>query len=320
MKYFCTYFDYNYFSYAKALSFSLENHIDNYTLIIICMDKKVYNELIKNPFPNSRIFSHDELIEFKPILKEIIKKRSKVEYYFTCSSQICEFTFNKFPKIKLLTYVDSDVYFFDSPEPIFNEIRDYSVGIIEHKFHWTGFYKKKYGRFNVGWINFRNDKIGRSCLKKWAEDCIKWCYQRLENNKYADQKYLDNWPKEYDKVKIIENLGANLAIWNIKKYKITYLKNKVLVNSYPLIFYHFAGLKQIHSNVFKTNLSSAYISLKGPIKNNIYLPYLKKIKKFQKENIIISKKELKFSNFVSLLSNILKSLRSLLFYDKIELN
>mgnify|MGYP005831825255 FL=1 len=297
----------------------MEKHINDYILIIVCMDNNVYNSLIKNPFPNSKIFSHDELIEFKPILTEIVQKRSKVEYYFTCSSQICEFVFNKFPKIELLTYLDSDLYFFDSPDPIFNEIKGYSVGIIEHKFHWTGFYKKKYGKFNVGWINFRNDKIGRSCLNDWANNCIEWCYQRLEDGKYADQKYLDYWPKKYPKIKIIKNIGANLAIWNIKNYKLTLYKNKLLVNDCPLIFYHFNGLKQISFKVFKTELSSSYIRLKGPILNNIYLPYVKKLIDFQDKSIIISKRDLKLSNFVYLISDFLKKLRSIFFYDKIEI-
>ncbi len=45
----------------------------------------------------------------------------------------------------MLTYIDSDIFFFNSPEAIFNEIKGYSVGIIEHKFHWTGFHKKSTG-------------------------------------------------------------------------------------------------------------------------------------------------------------------------------
>ena len=319
MRSFCTYFDINYLPYAKALSFSLEQNLNNYKLYIVCMDDEVEKKLNKNPFPNSSILSHKELIEFRPILKEIMQSRSKVEYFFTCSAQICELIFSKFPKIEMLTYIDSDIYFFDSPEPIFNEINGYSVGIIEHKFHWMGFYKKKYGRFNVGWINFRNDKIGRSCLSDWATNCIEWCYQRLEDNKYADQKYLDDWPKKYPKIKIIKNIGANLAIWNIKNYRISIENNRLLVNNYPLIFYHFAGLKQINFKVFKTELSSSYIRLKGPILDYIYLPYVKKLLHFQKGSIIISKKEYKLSNFVSLFSDFFKELRSVFFYDRIEI-
>ena len=60
------------------------------------------------------------------------------------------------------------------------------------------------------------------------QNCIKWCYQQLEDGKYADQKYLDAWPNEYHGVKILHNKGAT-AIWNIGNYKLKISEQNVLL-------------------------------------------------------------------------------------------
>ena len=157
--YFCTYFDLNYLPYAKLLSKSLLKYNKNITLFIVCMDKELFDILEKEPITNSVVYSHDQLIDFRPRLKKIKKERSSVEYFFTCSAQVCDFVFDKNPEIELLNYVDSDLYFFSSLKPLINELGKASIGIIEHKFHWSNKLRKKYGSFNVGWISFRNDKI-----------------------------------------------------------------------------------------------------------------------------------------------------------------
>ena len=77
---------------------------------------------------------------------------------------------------------------------------------------------------------------------------------KVEKERFGDQKYLNKWPTLYKKLKIIENIGANVAIWNIKNYKWS-LNDRVYVNNTPLIFYHFANIFQIDNYRFNTNLS-----------------------------------------------------------------
>ena len=299
--YFCTYFDFNYLPYAKLLSKSLYKQNKSSTLFIVCMDKEVFSILERDPILNSIVYSHNELIKFRPRLKKIKKERSVAEYFFTCSAQICDFIFDKNPDIELLNYIDCDLYFYNSLKPLFDELGKASIGIIEHKFHWSNKSKKKYGRFNVGWISFRNDKVGRQCVSDWAMQCIDWCYQKLENGRYADQKYLDNWPKKYSNLKILKHKGANLAIWNVKNYNIQFNKGLILIDDQPLLFYHFAGLRQLNAKTFKTNLSSYYVSLKGVLLNNIYLPYINQLLENMDKSNIEFIKEMKQTNLLSLI-------------------
>ena len=315
---FCTYFDLNYLPYAKLLSKSLFKYNKSITLFIVCMDKEVLNILNREPILNSVVYSHNELINFKPRLKKIKNERSKAEYFFTCSAQVCDFVFDKNPDIKLLNYVDCDLYFYNSLKPLFAELGNASVGIIEHKFHWLNKSKRKYGRFNVGWISFRNDKVGRQCVSDWATQCMDWCYQKLEYGKYADQKYLDQWPKKYPGLKILKHKGANLAIWNLKNYKLNFTKGLILIDNQPLLFYHFAGLRQLDAKTFKTNLSSYYISLKGVLLNNIYIPYINQLLEIMDKTNVKFIKEMKHTNLVSLIRKFVAKLKQLVFKDIIQ--
>ena len=106
------------------------------------MDKEVFSILEKDPILNSVVYSHKELIKFRPRLKKIKKKRFLAEYFFTCSAQICDFIFDKNPDIELLNYIDYDLFFYKSLQPLFYVLGKASIGIIEHKFHWSNKSKK----------------------------------------------------------------------------------------------------------------------------------------------------------------------------------
>ena len=95
--------------------------------------------------------------------------------------------------------------------------------------------------------------------------------------KYGDQKYLNGWIKKYNGVKVITSNGANLAPWNINKFKLSTKGKKIYVENDLLIFFHFSKLEWIELNKFKTNLSRVYVRISRIIKKRIYIPYLEKL-------------------------------------------
>src|SRR5205823_10040223 len=98
----------------------------------------------------------------------------------------------------------------------------------------------------VGLMAFRNDSFGRECLEWWRERCLEWCYDRLEGDRFADQKYLDDWPTRFERVVVLQHKGAGVAPWNAMNYQICLQNGRVIVDGQPLIFYHFHGLKIIN--------------------------------------------------------------------------
>jgi hypothetical protein len=172
----------------------------------------------------------------------------------------------------MVTYLDADLCFYSSLQPLFDEIGDASIVIIEHRFPPPFKDMEIRGRFCVEWVGFRRDEEGLACLRRWREQCIEWCFQRLEDDRMGDQKYLDAWPAKYKNLQILQHLGAGVAPWNYSQYVFDVNQtNDISVDDEPLIFYHFHQF-QILSNQTFDRLSDSYRVL-GAEPDCVYLRY-----------------------------------------------
>ena len=247
MRYYCTYFDRHYLLRGLALYRSLTQHAEPFTLWALCFDDWSFDVLTKLAQPGLRPVA---LADFERGDEELLaakSTRSKVEYYFTCSPSLPLYVLKHYPEVDLITYLDADLYFYASPEPIFSEMSDGSILISEHRYPPSLRYLEVHGIYNVGLLSFRNDDRAHECLRWWRERCLEWCFDRPEDGKYADQKYLDDWPGRFEGVVVLQNKGAGLAPWNWTKYDITPSGKGFLVDGQPLIFFHYHGLKILSS-------------------------------------------------------------------------
>ena len=81
--------------------------------------------------------------------------------------------------------MNSDIYFFSSPETIFSEISDSSIAIIEHRLPKIFSHLREMGQFCVEWVTIKNDKEGLRCLNHWKRECINWCYEKKNKQEWA---------------------------------------------------------------------------------------------------------------------------------------
>lgn len=286
MYHFCTYFDHNYINKGLALYHSLDEHYDNFKLYILCLSDQAYDILSEMRLNKAVLIRLGELESEDLELYSTKSSRSPIEYYFTCTSPLILYVLKQFPEIEIISYVDSDLYFYSSPEPIFEEMGSNSILIISHRFPESLRHLEIYGIYNVGFLSFRRDESGIACLEWWRKRCIEWCYDRLDNGRFADQKYLNDWPSQFKNVVILQHKGAGLSPWNISNYKITMKNNKILVDNQELIFYHFHGLKKKSGRIYDTNLSIYRIRTDKVLKECLYLPYIMIL---EKNNAAISK-------------------------------
>lgn len=264
MKYFyCTLFDSNYLTRGLAMLESLHTHSSNYHLYILCMDETSYQILNNLNPPNTtrislRDFEDQSLLSIKPF-------RTKAEYCWTCTPSVilyCIQTYN----LPHCTYLDADLYFFDNPNILIDEMQNHSVLITEHRYAKGYDQSKTSGIYCVQFMTFKSDQKGLKALQWWRDQCIQWCYARFEDGKFGDQKYLDDWPSRFEGVYVMENLRGGLAPWNIKAY-----------SDLSPIFYHFHYLKFIGED--KIELGGYTIPSKS-IKM-IYIPYIKHLLKLR---------------------------------------
>lgn len=260
MLHFATLFDKNYLSRGLALYESLQKQASQlFTLFVLALDEVVVSYFATNPGFSVKIIQISDLERYYPDLLTAKQNRSKIEYYFTLSPFLPSYILEKYSHIDRITTLDCDLYFFDDPNLIFAAYPDASILITPHNFTERLSGLIVHGRYNVSFQSFKNDKNALNCLTVWRSKCVEWCYDSLDlqNNRYADQKYLDSWGREFDKVADIEIAGTGIAPWNLDKHVFSIKQGKVFVNSKPLIYYHFHHLR-VFNTYFAINAFRHY--------------------------------------------------------------
>lgn len=273
MHHFCTLFDSNYLSRGLAMYYSLHAHCNNFHLYIFAFDSQAYKILVGLNLPRVTAISLAEFEDKK--LLEIKSSRNIAEYCWTCTSSTILYVLNNF-KVEECTYIDADLYFYSSPQPIFDEMGDKSILLTEHRFS-TEFRKDVIkGKYCVQFITFRNNALGRIALEWWRERCLEWCYARLEDGKFGDQGYLNDWTTRFEGVHVLNHLGGGVAAWNVQQYAFLSLADKIhgreisTGKTFDLIFYHFHYLRFFKGNILE--LGRRYLS--PAVLNLLYKPYV----------------------------------------------
>ena len=243
MRHYCTLFDRNYLFKGLSLHRSLEAVGGDFALHVLCMDDVVFDILERMKLPNVRAIRHADFAD--AALLAVRPQRNIAEYCWTCTASLALYVFEHQPDVELVTYLDADMCFFSSPEPLFAELGGDSILILEHRFAPRFAHFAESGKYNVEWLSFRRDENGLRCLRWWRERCIEWCYDRLEDGRYGDQKYLDDWPVRFPGVRVSRNIGAGVAPWNFSNYRVETRGDAVLVDGEQLVFYHFHGLRLV---------------------------------------------------------------------------
>jgi len=285
--YFCSYFDSNYLPFGLTLIRSLERHCEvPFIFYVLCLDDETYSLLLELEIKSVKLIKLPQLEDWDPKLLNAKKNRSLVEYYFTLSPILPLFILKNFD-VDIIALLDADLMFFASPTSIYKELGHKSIYIIEHRFRHNFANHLISGRFNQQCQLFRNDKVAHNCLNRWRNQCLEWCFDRFEDGKFADQKYLDEWPSIYGNDLIIsDNLGVGLAIWNVDGEDITNSKDGFLINGDRVIFFHFHGLIIFNRFIAKTGLSAYKTPLTKPLRemyiiyiSNLYINYFTTKKK-----------------------------------------
>ena len=242
--YFCTLFDSNYISKGIALYLSIEHCTKDFTLYVMAMDRKCQEMLKMMTFEHMVVDCIEDIVD--PALMAAKNNRSRAEFCWTCGSYITDWVLHHY-ELPDISYLDSDLMFFSSPQVIYDELerKKASVGLVPHFMDYPLF-----GKYCVQFVFFKGDKDGVECLRWWRDECLKWCYSRVEDGKYGDQKYLDYFAGKFNHVCEIENRGVGVAYWNMNansyKDRYTYYKNQ----KWPTVFFHYSGINiQVKENV-----------------------------------------------------------------------
>jgi hypothetical protein len=266
-----------------TLHASLQKVAPNSRLWVICIDELVEQQI------NRLNLAHVSTIPVRSIetdkLRAVKPTRTVGEYCWTLTPFAPQSVFDLAPDAERVTYLDSDLFFFSNPEIIFGEFESSRkhVLITEHAYAPELDRTAQSGRFCVQFMTFRRTQESLGVMKWWQDRCIEWCFDRNEDGKFGDQKYLDQWPALFPKeVHILRQVDKTLAPWNVD-----YLLSKNPKDLTP-IFYHFQSFR-----IVSDRLARLYVGV--AISENalkFYRPYLiaigEQIKFMKKNDIAVS--------------------------------
>ena len=271
---FCTYFDSNYLLRFLCLYDSIKKFNFEFKFYVLALDDYVVNFFNDNSLENVVLIKLDSLEKEFPDLLKAKYNRNVIEYYFTLSPFLPLYIRKKF-SITILSYFDSDFYFFKDPKKsILKNTFENSVVLIKQNSN------PKYGYYNMGWIdyNFSYNET-EEILNVWSEQCLEWCKDIAVDNKYADQKYLDTWVLNLKYIKILSPNYSCLSPWD---------KNVIIENNLnSMIAYHFHGF-EIYKKNFTTGFYRYNKNVSRIIIEKVYLPYIKNIEKFSTKYHVIT--------------------------------
>jgi hypothetical protein len=278
MNYFCTLFDSYYLNRGLVMHQSLLDKCRDFHLYIFAFDDLSYDILTRLDLARVTIislkeFENEELLGIKPT-------RTKAEYCWTCTPSTISYCLDKF-NLPHCTYIDADLLFFSDPIVLIQEMNDKSVQITEHRYTPEYDQSATSGIYCVQFVTFKNNAAGKEVLCWWTDRCIEWCYNRHEDGKFGDQKYLDDWTTRFEGVQVQENPGGGVAPWNVQQFDLFksegnwLMKEKKSGKIANIIFYHFHHLTFF---LDKVDLSDVY-DLKEKGVRQLYDEYLMKILK-----------------------------------------
>ncbi|MCC5024137.1 MAG: hypothetical protein J6386_15700 [Candidatus Synoicihabitans palmerolidicus] len=137
----------------------------------------------------------------------------------------------------LLVQIDTDMAFFSTPDVIADAMEGGDIMLVKHGFPAHLRHLEVRGRFNAGVQAYRRSANTDDALEWWSQRCAKWCFDRVEAGRYADQGYLSELARKFEGVTVCRHPGVNLAPWNWMTRHYTFNDERLLVDCVSWLFF-----------------------------------------------------------------------------------
>lgn len=268
-EHFVTLFDSNFLPMGICLHASLREHAMPFHLWIVCMDELVEHQLRQLALPHVSLIPLRE-VESKNLLS-VKGGRTRAEYCWTLTSFTPQFVFDRDQTVRQVTYLDADIFFFDSPLILLKEFEESGKQVLITEHAYAAEYDQTVvsGRFCVQFMTFSRTDGGLKVMRWWQARCLEWCFNRIEDGKFGDQKYLDDWPERFaNEVHVLTQVEKTLAPWNVRHFE----RHEGTLSP---VFYHFHSLRIVSPD--RVRLCVGYKI--GPQGKVLYSQYIDSLKR-----------------------------------------
>lgn len=217
----------------------MSKHIPQFKLWIFALDNDSYEFLSSLEMESIELLKIEEKMDEELI--KLKKERSVSEFCWTITPHIMRCIFEGDLEIKRLTYLDADMWFRKSPAIILKEfdLSNKEVLLTEHGYDQEYNQSKLSGKYCVQFMTFK--RSGIDIIEDWDRCCREWCFDKFEDGKFGDQKYLEDWEHKFpNRVHIYNHNMHFQAPWSDKNFC---CEESVLWHFHSLrIIYHKASI------------------------------------------------------------------------------
>jgi hypothetical protein len=239
---FCSIFDGSFAGRWLVMHRSLIRRVPDARMIAFCLDRAARDIVDRLGLPGVTAMSLSELEAHDRELAALARTRSPAEYRFTVKP--CAYTYLLERDVAAaVIHVDADMMFFSEPAPLVRELAAGSVVLVP-SWHPLSLphLDEVYGAYQAGLVGFRNDERGRAATARWREQCLDWCGATPEPGRWANKRYLNDWPRTLEGVRVAEDAGLGVAAWNVAEHQLSEQAGQVLVDGRPLVLFHYSGM------------------------------------------------------------------------------
>lgn len=275
---FCTICDQGYLARVLCLHDSISRSGEPFVLYVLCLDAP--SERVVKALKSASLVAVPwaELKQSDPEYAAAQADRSAIEFIFTTKPVWVAHCLQRDEEASHMTYLDGDLWFEGAPAAVFDCQGDASVAITPHRFPRRLRERERYGVYNAGWVSFRRDENGLACLSWWRRQCLDWCRDLVEGERFTDQGYLGGFARQFAGVRVLEHPGINAAPWNVADHPV-YRDGagSTRIGDAPLLVYHFQGVREIVPGWFEPGLAQYNTPLAPGLRTHLYEPYLDRL-------------------------------------------
>jgi hypothetical protein len=248
---FCTVITRSHLPFALALGESLFVHDRSISYFVLISDSDDVSDLSDLSSGNeyTRILSLQDLNDSDDLLQlKQTYERNSDAFRWSLKPILLIDLIENFGCEKIF-YADSDIYFFNSYQFLWEQLGDSPVLLSPH---WRPMHPAKdeaeflrlfkHGLFNAGFIGVTSSGI--ELMRSWVSLCIYNCNQYKDDYVFDDQSYLNLFLLKNPDCRILQHRGCNVAVWNRNECtRSPQPDGSVLINNQePIIFVHFSNI------------------------------------------------------------------------------
>lgn len=293
---YATYCDSNYLGRLKSLHASMLRHCGPFELHVLAWDAAVLKWA--ETAMGVKCLDAETLVIAGDLESLPGPKRTLVELMWTAGPAWIAAVMDETKQP--VTYVDADIMFHSSPEPVFAEIGGAPAAVFPHGFARlsqglpgpTVESHEVFGKYNVGLVYIAD----RTIAEEWAAQCREWCYDRVEDfgklptaegfftqvpivdraRRYGDQKYLDDWPVKHA-AHIVQHPGAELGPWAVHTRALDVRDGVIHFGNRPLVAFHYSSYLELPEG--RLQYTRPEYRLTARQQDIIYGPYVKEMER-----------------------------------------